>query len=202
MGKEFPMLDLGLSYSGLFPEEVIALVECEVKKFKKIYPCLERVGFEDLMQECVIHLWNKTKGALEKYEYIKAYVRKVVVNYLKDFSKKVNAVIRKINNETISLDKEKIINDEELNLHEVISSENVLYPRKNMNDIEKSILKLDLIQTLRLLDQKKQLICIYTLGGYNLSEISKITNTPRSSIYDQLKKIKNTFLDNGMYNYL
>lgn len=202
MGKVFPMLDLGLSYSGLFPSEVITLVECEVKKFKKIYLCLERVDFEDLIQECMIHLWNKTKGDLEKYEYIKAYVRKVVVNYLNDFNKKLEADRRKINNKAISLDREKILDNGEVSLYEVVSSEDILYPVKNKSDIEKSILKLDLIQILNLLDQKKQLICMHILKGYHLSEISKITKIPRSSIYDQLKKIRILFLDNGMHNYL
>ncbi|GAG50927.1 unnamed protein product, partial [marine sediment metagenome] len=125
------MLDLGLSYLGLFPKEVITLVKCEVKKFKKIYPCLKRVGFEDLVQECMIHLWNKTKGDLKKYEYIKAYVRKVVVNFLNDFNKKLKADRRKINNKVISLDREKISDEGEVSLYEVVSSEDVLYPVKN-----------------------------------------------------------------------
>lgn len=202
MGKEFPMLDLGLSYLGLFPKEVITLVKCEVKKFKKIYLCLERVDFEDLMQECVIHLWNKTKGDLKKYEYIKAFARKVVVNFLKDFSRKLETDRRKINNKAISLDREKILNNGEVSLYEVVSSEDILYPVKNKGDIEESILKLELIRVLHLLDQKELLICVNILKGYQLSEISKIINIPRSSLYDQLKKSRIVFLDNGMQDYL
>ena len=202
MGKEFPMLDLGLSYSGLFPKEVITLVECEAKKFKKIYPCFKRVEFEDLTQECMIHLWSKTKGDLKKYEYIKAFSRKVVVNFLKDLKKQLETDRRRINNETISLDREKIFDDGGISLHELVSSENMIYPRKDESDIGKTIWYLDLIRVLRLLDQKKRLISIYILKGYNLSEISKITNIPRSSIYDQLKKVSSTFLNNGMEIYL
>lgn len=195
------MLHSDLSYSGLFPIEVINLMKCEVKKFKNIYPCLKRVDFEDLMQECVIHLWNKTKGGLGEYEYIKAFSRKVVANFLNDFCKKLEADRRKINNEAISLDREKILDDEDLSLHEVVSLGNVLYPRKNKSDIEKTNWKLDLIRELRLLDQKKRLICFNILKGYQLSEISRITNIPRSSIYDQLKKIGKAFLDSSMEDY-
>lgn len=176
-------------------------MKCEVKKFKNIYPCLKRVDFEDLMQECVIHLWNKTKGGLGEYEYIKAFSRKVVANFLNDFCKKLEADRRKINNEAISLDREKILDDEDLSLHEVVSLGNVLYPRKNKSDIEKTNWKLDLIRELRLLDQKKRLICFNILKGYQLSEISRITNIPRSSIYDQLKKIGKAFLDSSMEDY-
>ncbi len=201
MGKEFPMVNLGFSYSGLFSKEVVTLVKYEVKKFKTIYPCLKRVDFEDLTQECMIQLWNKTKGDLKKYEYIKAFVRRVVVNFLKDFNKQLETDKRKVNNEAISLDREKILDNREVSLHEVVSSENVLYPRKNKGDIKISILKLDLIRVLTLLDRKKRLICTFILKGYQLSEISKITNIPRSSIYDQLKKISRTFLDNGMEDY-
>ena len=184
------MFKMGCCYQGLFPDEVIRLVASIVKGFQNKYSCLKQVGLDDLMQECVLHLWIKTGGDLEKCNNLNAFVRRITGNKLLDMAKGMNADKRKIINEAISLDEERFINDKKASLHEVLSSVNIAYPFREKTEFMQLIWAVDLENLIQLFDQRKRTIIINILRGYNLSEISRIISMPRSSIYEEFKLIR------------
>ncbi|MBN1181824.1 MAG: sigma-70 family RNA polymerase sigma factor [Bacteroidales bacterium] len=188
------MSGMGYCYRGLFPDEVIQLVAKIIKGFQNEYLCLRRVDFEDLMQESILHLWAVTGGDLSKYKYVKGFVRRTMKNLLLDIVKREEADKRRVMNEALSLDEEVFIQDEKVSLHEVISSGNILYPGSVKIAVDQAITRIDIDRLTVLLDQKKQQICMLILQGYSIAEISKILSIPRSSIYNQLKIIRNHFL--------
>ena len=130
------MSGMGCSYRGLFPEMIIDLIANIVKGFQNNNLCLRRVGFEDLMQECVTHLWIKTKGDLSRCRYIRAFVRKATKNKLLDIIKRLNTDKRKAMNEIRSLDEEQLTKKGEVSLYEIVSSESTLYPGEMQSEIE------------------------------------------------------------------
>lgn len=73
---------------GLFSEWEIAVTKKVTRQFKRRCPCLHRDDVEDLADECLSHwLTVRSKYDLQKIEYPKSFLARIVTNKLSDVVK-------------------------------------------------------------------------------------------------------------------
>jgi RNA polymerase sigma factor (sigma-70 family) len=190
------------NYKDLFNDWEIAIAKKLVWEFKENWKCLEKEDFEDLLQECLIHwlfardTYDKTREASQK-----TYMGKVTRNKLTDLIRERDADKRKIDQFSSSLDEPTGNEDDSPTLIEKIAEKEA--GDKPSSSLTQTQLKLDLSQALHKLTPKQQKIC-HLLGeeGLNVKQVSESLKTPRSTIYDEIKRIQKIFINHNLKDYL
>lgn len=194
----------GLNYDGFFQDWEIAIAKKLVNQFRGEYIYLRRVEFNDLLQEVLIH-WNlnKDKYNSNRDASKKTFMAKVVRNKLIDILKEVIADKRKLNYQNISLD-QPLGNDENCaSLDDVISEDYILSSNNTLNPFLKILLKEDLSRAFLKLNSRQKKICnLILVEDLNVSELSQCLSTPRSTIYDEIKRIRKIFKKERLEDYL
>ena len=193
-----------LNYDGFFQDWEIAIAKKLVNQFRKKYTCLKRVEFNDLLQEVLIQWYlSKDKYNSNRDASEKTFMAKVVENKLTDILREVKTDKRTLNYQTISLD-QPLGDDESCStLGDVISKNDILSGNNITSDpFLKISLKIDLEKALQRLDPIQKKICnLIIKEGLNVSELSEYLNTPRSTIYDEIKRIRKIFEKEHLKNY-
>lgn len=190
------------NYKGLFNDWEIAIAKKLVGEFQRKWKYLEEEDFEDLFQECLIHWlftrdsYDSTHGASQK-----TYMGKVVRNKLTDLIREREADKRKISQFTVSLD-EPLGNEEDApSLIEKIDEKTISdSPQDTFLQVQ---LKIDLSKAMMKLTPQQKKIC-HLLGndGFSIMQVSEYLKTPRSTIYDEIKRIRNIFMKENLEDYL
>ena len=190
------------NYRGLFNDWEIAIAKKLVGEFKGRWKCLEEEDFEDLLQECLIH-WLFVKDGYDSTREAsqKTYMSKVIQNKLTDLVREREADKRKISQFTVSLD-EPIGNEEDApSLIEKIDEKTISdSPQDTFQQVQ---LKIDLSKAIKKLTPQQKKICHF-LGedGFSIKQVSEYLKTPRSTIYDEIKRIKTIFMKENLEDYL
>ena len=160
---------------------------------RKPHPDLER---EDLVQECLFHWWTQrpryteTRGAS-----IETFLRRVVQAKLIDLEREIKAQKRGSGRQADSLDRP-------LNLEEPDADALGDTVASNANTEGEATLQVSLEVALsRLSPQQKQII-VGLAEQDQMSHISQRLGVPRATLYDDLKRIRRIFQDEGLNQFL
>ena len=184
-------------YKGLFGDEEVAVAKHLVKEFRETRSCLRRDDAEDLLQECLIHWlsirdgYDPARGASHN-----TFMGRVVRNKLRDFIREREADKRKLTYTAVSLSQPSA-DDEDSAISEVKLAD------ERPSGYSQVSLRMDLTEALRKLTPKQRKLChLLKDDGLNIKEVSQCLDTPRSTIYDELKRIRKIFLKEGLDEYL
>jgi len=193
-----------LNYEGFFQSWEIAIAKKLVNQFRGKNTCLKREEFNDLLQEVLIHWYsNKDKYNSNREASERTFMAKVVENKLTDILREIKTDKRTSNYQTISLDQP--LGDDENNstLSDVISEDNILPSSNTLSSFLKIQLKVDLARALLKLNSRQKKICNLILSeDLNVSELSLCLNTPRTTIFDEIKRIRKIFEKEQLKDYL
>ncbi len=189
-----------INYKGLFQDWEVAIAKKLVFVFKEKWRCLDIDGFDDLLQECLTHwLFVKDRYDPEAEASEKTFMGRVVKNRLKDIVKGHERLCRRDFQNTVSLD-EPLFDDEE-------DSPTLLDKFKDDAEVAalriRAELKIDFSRTCQRLTPKQKKLC-ELLGEHGLSvnRASEILNMPRSSVREEVKRIKAIFIEKKLHEYL
>jgi RNA polymerase sigma-70 factor (ECF subfamily) len=193
-----------LNYEGFFQSWEIAIAKKLANQFRKKNTCLKRGEFNDLLQEVLIHWYlNKDKYNSNREASERTFMAKVVRNKLKDILREIKTDKRTSNYQTIPLDL-PLGDDESCSTPGDVISENDILSGNNITSdpFSKISLKIDLEKALQKLHPIPKKICnLIIKEGLNVSELSEYLNTPRSTIYDEIKRIRKIFEKEHLKNY-
>lgn len=186
---------MGLAYGSLFEKWEIRLTNAIIREFKASYKILEKEDEDDLAQECLTQwFYAKNKYTPQEGASMKSYMRRVIKNKLLKIVRSLQTEKRKASYETIPLDEEIGISEEDLQ-------------SKNKDDPAKSIRESDLeflIQKVfAKLSPKQQELCrlVYE-EGLSINEASKHFKESRASIYREVLHIREIFKKEGLKDFL
>ena len=194
----------GLNYEGFFQDWEIAIAKKSVNQFREKYTYLKREEFNDLLQEVIIHWYlNKDKYNFNREASERTFMEKVIRNKLKDFLREIKTDKRTSNYQTISLD-QPLGDDESCStLNDVIIEADILSRSNTLRPFLKNQLKIDLSRAFLKLNSGQKKICNLILSeDLNVSEISLCLNTPRTTIFDEIKRIRKIFGKEQLKSYL
>jgi len=193
---------MGQNYRGLFQDWEIAVAKKLVNEFQGKWRCLEREEFDDLLQECLTH-WYFAKDDYDpgREASQKTFMGRIVRNKLTDLVRERESDKRKVAHLTVSLDKPLGEDEDSPTLIDKIDGGNVTDVLHN-HSLEIH-LKIDLSKALQKLTHQQKELC-HLLGekGLTVKEASDCLKTPRSTIYDELKRIRTIFMKEGLEDYL
>ena len=187
-----------MNYGGLFESWELAVAKKVINDYRKKYKCLEREGFDDLLQECLIHWldvrdrYDPARGASKK-----TYMAEVVGNVLGQVAAKARTDKRKTIYESVSLDEPLSDEADAPTLKDKIPQSNDALPQID------SELKIELSKAYQKLTPQQQELC-RLLGeeGMTISEASRRLDKHRMIIYREIERIRELFEKEGLKDYL
>ena len=189
-----------LSYKGLFHGWEVAIAKSLVNEFKIKWRCLDIDGFKDLLQECLLHwLFVKDKYDSSSEASPRTFMFRVVRNKLNDIVKGHDRLCRRISQNIDSLDEPLFEEDDSPTLFDRIKEDE----SRASDPRDQTELRIDLSQVCQHLTPKQKKLC-ELLGEHGLSvhRASEILKIPRSSIREEIKRIKAIFIENKLHEYL
>ena len=190
------------NYRGLFQDWEIAVAKKLVNEFQERWSCLEREDFDDLLQECLTH-WYFAKDDYDpgRVASQKTFMGRIIRNKLTDLVREREADKRKIAHLSISLDEP--LGDDEDSPALIDKIDDGSINDASHNHFLEIQLKIDLSKALqKLTPQQKSLCRLLGEKGLTVKEASEYLKTPRSTIYDELKRIRTIFMKEGLEDYL
>jgi len=195
---------MNLNYKNTFLQWELAVAKKIVYEYQQKYGCLEWIDFNDLLQEVISHWYfSKGKYKLNRKASKKTFMAKIVKNKLNDILREELADKRKINSQAFSLNQS--IGEDENNPDYIDNvTVNNIPDREAISNPFLSILKkIDIDKTLQKLNPKQQIICELIMSkDLNISDLSKCLNTPRSTVYDEIDRIRKIFKKAGLKKYI
>ena len=190
------------NYKSLFNNWEIAIAKKLVGEFQGNWKCLEWEEFEDLLQECLIHwLFARDRYDATREASEKTYMGKVIRNKLTDLIRERDADKRRIDQFSSSLDEPTGGEDDSPALIEKIEKKGA--GDKSSCSLTQIQLRLDLSKALQKLTPKQKKICqLLGEGDLNVKQVSECLKTPRSTIYDEIKRIQKIFINHNLEDYL
>lgn len=183
---------MSLNYFGLFEDWEIAVARKIINSFLEAEN-LNKEGVEDLLQECLTHwFFNRNQYTGKNEASQKTFMAKVVRNKLIQIIRENSANKRKSIHISVSLN-ETVGDEDSPTLMDVIPDEQE----------PKSDLKADLTKVLqKLTPQQKQLCQLIGEEGLSVKEAGIRLNRHRSTLYDDIRRIKEIFNEEGLSDYL
>ena len=187
---------IGHNYKGLFEDWEIRITLYLVRKFKGSFDAFRKDDEADLVQECLVH-WLFVKGGyscpeseLEKILFI------VIRNKLINLLEKSEANLRKIGSKSIPFEE---LFDQDSKFSNTLTSENA----DALDELTRLELPTELMRVVDGLSLKQKQLCkLLGEAGLNIYQISKHLNLPRTTIYDEISRIREIFKKEGLQEYL
>jgi len=190
------------NYRGLFQDWEIAVAKKLVNEFQGKWRCLQREDFDDLLQECLTHWffakddYDPTREASQK-----TFMGRIIRNKLTDLVRERESDKRKIAHLTVSLDEPLGKDEDSPTLIDKIDEQT--NSDASPNPFLEIQLRIDLSKALQqLTPQQKELCRLLGEKGLTVKKISEYLKTPRSTIYDELKRIRTICMKEGLEDYL
>jgi len=189
------------SYAELFEDWEFAIAGKLIGEYRRVWPCLEREELEDLMQECLTH-WalvrDRHDAAREASR--QTFMASVVRNKLRDMTRSRRAHRRKVNYVATSLDEPQGGGESSSALGDELDETGGLAVRRGaLSQIE---LRLDLERTTAKLTQRQRRLCDLLREGFSVADASRVLRTPRSTLSDEITRIRKVFERAGLDDYL
>lgn len=185
-------------YEGLFESWEIGVAKNVIEKFRRKWKCLEREGFDDLLQECLTHWhfskddYNPSAGANRR-----TFMSRVVEHKLGHIVEKLTSDKRKVFLTSDSLD-ERISDEEDSPTYLDRLSDNSV-PSLRIN----AELKIDISKTFQKLTPRQRELCrLLSDEGMSIKEASEILKTPRTTLNEEVKRIRAIFQKAELCEYL
>lgn len=189
------------NYQGLFQPWEIAIVKKLVKEFRDRYLCLKMKEPNDLYQECFIYWffkrdqYDRTAGASRQ-----TFMAKVVRRRLIDLVRERESDKRKASYIADSLDVPIENEEDSPTLADMIDESAVA--GGSSDPFFRVDLGIDLSRALKKLTLGQRKLYHLLEKGFTVKEASKYLKTPRSTVYDELKRIGKLFEKEGLKEYL
>lgn len=187
------------SYRGLFEDWEVGVAKKVIDEMRRSWKCLELQDFDDLLQEGLAH-WHSVRDGYSQDAGAsrQTYMSRVVRHKLGHIIQKLKRDMRRVSLETVSLDQPLSDEDDAPTLLDKIS-ENVDHSSNLHIHTE---LKIDITQTIQNLTPKQQELCrLLSEGDVSIKEASRILNVHRDTVYQEIKRIKSVFEQEGLREY-
>ena len=190
-------------YGDLFENWEIAVAKNLINGFKAKWDCLEKEDFDDLLQECLTH-WHFSRG---KYDSTRkaspqTYMGKVLRHKLTDMVREKTTDKRRVGYEADSLDEP--IDNEEKGAPTLLETLDADRAGEGRFDPSAEVgLKQNLSKALLNASDKQRLLC-RLLGeeGLTVKEAAEYLEIPRSTVYDEIKRIRVLLEKERLMEYL
>ncbi len=181
----------------------IAVTKKIVAECRRRFRILAREDFEDLLQECLLHWIQVRKGLAPVGDGPPvAYMSQVLRNKLTDWVREQAADKRAGEQDLLSLDAPVDGSDDGLSLAELIAnsataeSGDVVGGRRHHSviDVARAMERLTPIQ--------RRLCKMLGEEGLSVKEAAERLRIPRGTLYEEIKRIRQSFADQGLADYL
>lgn len=189
---------MSLNYGSLFENWEIAVAKKIINSYRKKWKCFEREGFDDLLQECLIH-WLEVRDRYDagRGASKNTYMAEVVSNVLGQLAEKARTDKRKTIYESVSLDEPLKDEDDSPALKDKIPASNDALPQIN------SDLKIELSKAFQKLTPQQQKLCkLLGEDGLSISDASRRMGKHRMILYREIARIRELFEKEGLKDYL
>jgi len=181
----------------------IALTKKLVGEFRRRSRSLAREEFDDLMQECLAHwIVVRRKLAPDPDAPPVGYMAQVIRNKLTDLIREKAADKRAGEQEALSLDAALDGSDDGLTLANLLADEESAQ-REEAGAVDHQHARIDIGRALALLTPVQRQLC-QMLGeeGLTVKEAAERLRIHRGSLYEEIKRIRRVFADQGLGDYL
>jgi len=187
------------SYRGLFENWEVGVAKNVIEEMRKNWRCLDLQDFDDLLQESLAHWYAVRDGySSEAGASRQTFMSRVVRHKLGHIIQKLKRDMRRVALETVSLDQPLSDEDDAPTLLDKLS-ENANYSSNFHIHAE---LKIDITRTIQSLTPKQQELCrLLSEGDVSIKEASQILNVHRDTVYQELKRVKSVFEQEGLREY-
>jgi RNA polymerase sigma factor (sigma-70 family) len=197
---------MSLNYLRLFEDWEIAIAKKLVNHFIEKHTigkhaCFQKYEFNDLLQECLTHWWFiRERYDPGRHASKKTFMGLVIRNKLKDLVQERQANKRKVAYFVESFDARVGSEKDSPTLLEDLEER---HPEDISHDPTMEIeSRVDVSKALCRLTTRQKEICVLLGKGRSIQDVGECLNTPRSTIYDEVERIKAIFLKEGLGEYL
>ena len=181
----------------------IAVTKKIVREFRGRFRSLAREEFDDLQQECLVH-WLQVRGKVAPIRDSPplAYMAQVLRNKLTDMIREHEAGKRAGEQSALSLDAPLDSSDDGPTLGELIADVAAAESGDEAGGSRQQA-TIDLERALARLDAKQRRLCMM-IGeeGLSVKEAAARLRIPRGTLYEEIKRIRKIFADQGLEIYL
>jgi RNA polymerase sigma-70 factor (ECF subfamily) len=174
-----------------------------VGEFRRRSRSLAREEFDDLVQECLAHwIVVRRKLAPDPAAPPTAYMAQVVRNKLTDLIREQAAEKRAGEQEALSLDAALDGSDDGLTLGDLLADDESAQ-QDDAGFVDRNHARIDIGRALALLTPLQRQLCLM-LGeeGLTVKEAAERLRIPRGTLYEEIKRIRQVFADQGLGDYL
>ena len=181
----------------------IAVTKKLVGEFRRRSRSLAREEFDDLMQECLAH-WIVVRRKLppDSDPPPVAYMAQVIRNKLTDLIREQAADKRAGQQDALSLDAPLEGSDDGVTLADLLADNESAQP-DDPGAIGRRHARIDIGRALgRLTTVQRQLCQMLGEEGLTIKEAAERLRIPRGTLYEEIKRIRKVFADQGLDDYL
>ncbi len=181
----------------------IAVTKKLVGEFRRRSRSLEREEFDDLMQECLAHwIVVRRKLAPDPDAPPVGYMAQVIRNKLTDLIREREADKRAGEKEALSLDAALDGSDDGLTMADLLAEEESAQ-QDEAGAVDRYHARIDIDRALaRLTPVQRQLCRMLGEEGLTVKEAAERLRIPRGTLYEEIKRIRRVFADQGLGDYL
>lgn len=181
----------------------IAVAKKLVGEYRRRSRSLAREEFDDLMQECLAHwIVVRRKLAPDPGTPPVGYMAQVIRNKLTDLIREQAADKRAGEQDALSLDAVLDGSEDGMTLADLLGN-NESAQRDEANVVHRHHARIDISRALARLTPAQRRLC-QMLGeeGLSVKEASERLRIPRGTLYEEIKRIRRVFADQGLGDYL
>ena len=181
----------------------IATAKKLVSEYRRKHRILDREEFEDLMQECLAH-WIVARRRIPPEPDPRppvSYMAQVLRNKLTDMVREMTANKRAGDPGALSLDAPLDGTEDGITLGDVLADEQA--DPAAPGDMDSRHARIDLTRAMAFLTPNQRRLC-QLLGeeGLSIKEAAERLRIPRGTLYEEIKRIRRIFDQQGLSNYL
>ena len=173
-------------------------MRCLIRNVQRENLCLRGEGFEDLLQECLVH-WFFIKDQYRSEEGVgeRTFLNRIIRNKLADIARIKGAYKRKVFYMSESLD--AMDEDEELS---GAKEKALMVEEKTVEKITTAELPDALARATADLSFRQKQLCRFLSEGTSLVKVGEKMNIPRTTLQEEVKRIREVFRKEGLEEYL
>ena len=181
----------------------IAVTKKLVGEFRRRSRSLAREEFDDLVQECLAHwIVVRRKLAPDPDAPPVGYMAQVIRNKLTDLIREQAADKRAGEQDALSLDASLDGSEDGMTLADLLADNESAQPDDH-GAVERRHSRIDIGRVLeRLTPVQRQLCQMLGAEGLTIKEAAERLRIPRGTLYEEIKRIRKVFADQGLGDYL
>lgn len=191
------------SYGEGLQQWEIAVAKKLVGEYRRRSRSLAREEFDDLMQDCMAH-WIVVRRKLSPDPDAPpvAYMAQVIRNKLTDLIREQAAYKRAGEQDALSLDAALDGSEDGMTLADLLA-DNESAQRDEAGAVHRHHARIDIARALARLTPAQRRLC-QMLGeeGLSVKEAAERLRIPRGTVYEEIKRIRKVFADQGLGDYL